>query len=42
MQDTYNLVKEYVGLAKPLDAATTYTDDFLDKSIKMKAMPAAE
>jgi NitT/TauT family transport system substrate-binding protein len=39
MDDTYDLVKTYVGLAQPFDAGKTYTDDFLDKSIKMKAIP---
>ncbi len=39
MSATYDLVKTYVGLAKPFDVATSYTDDFLDKSIKMKAVP---
>lgn len=39
MQDTYDLVKDYVGLAKPFDAKTSYTNDFIDKSIKMTAVP---
>jgi NitT/TauT family transport system substrate-binding protein len=39
MQDTYELVKTYVGLAKPFDVGGTYTNDFLDKSVKMKAVP---
>ena len=39
MQDTYDLVKTYVGLAKPFDVSGTYTNAFLDKSIKMKAVP---
>ena len=38
MQDTYELVKDYVGLAKPLDVKTTYTNAFIDQSIKMKAI----
>jgi NitT/TauT family transport system substrate-binding protein len=38
MEDTYNLVETYVGLAKPFDIGGTYTDEFLDKSIKMKPM----
>ena len=38
MEDTYNLVLTYVGLAKPFDVGGTYTDEFLDKSIKMKPM----
>lgn len=39
MQETYNLVKEYVGIAKPFDPTKYYTNDFLDKSIKMKSAP---
>src|SRR5580692_8672725 len=39
MDDTYSLVKTYVGLDKELDVGGTYTNDFLDKSIKMKAVP---
>jgi NitT/TauT family transport system substrate-binding protein len=39
MEDTYNLVKTYVGLANPFDVGKTYTDNFLDKSIKMKPGP---
>ncbi len=39
MQETYNLVKDYVGIDKPFDAKTYYTNDFLDKSIKMKDVP---
>jgi NitT/TauT family transport system substrate-binding protein len=38
MQDDYNLVKDYVGVDKPFDVKTTYTNAFLDKSIKMKAV----
>jgi NitT/TauT family transport system substrate-binding protein len=40
MADTYDLVKTYVGVDKPFDINTVYTNDFLDKSIKMKAMSA--
>ena len=40
MQDDYNLVKDYVGVDKPFDVKTTYTNDFLDKSIKMRAVRA--
>ena len=36
MEDTYDLVSTYVGLAKPFDVGGIYTDEFLDKSIKMK------
>jgi NitT/TauT family transport system substrate-binding protein len=39
MDDTYNLVKTYVGLDKALDVGGTYTNEFLDKSIKMKVVP---
>jgi NitT/TauT family transport system substrate-binding protein len=38
MEDTYRLVQTYVGLAKPFDVGEVYTDEFLDKSIKMKPM----
>jgi|HubBroStandDraft_6_1064221.scaffolds.fasta_scaffold09847_6 NitT/TauT family transport system substrate-binding protein len=39
MEDTYGLVKTYVGLDKPFDVKQAYTNEFLDKSIKMKAIP---
>jgi NitT/TauT family transport system substrate-binding protein len=39
MQETYNLVKDYVGLDKPFDPTKFYMNDFLDKSIKMKDVP---
>ena len=39
MTDTYDLVKTYVGLDKPFDVEQAYTNDFLDKSIKMKDIP---
>jgi NitT/TauT family transport system substrate-binding protein len=39
MTDTYDLVKTYVGLDKPFDVKQAYTNDFLDKSIKMKDIP---
>ena len=39
MDETYDLVKTYVGLEKPFDIGGAYTNDFLDKSIKMKAIP---
>lgn len=42
MQETYDLVKTYVGLAKPFDVSGAYTDAFLDKSIKMKPVPFSE
>src|SRR3982751_5219596 len=40
MQDDYNLVHDYIGLDKPFDVKTTYTNAFLDKSIKMKPIRA--
>ena len=36
MNADYELVKDYVGVDKPFDVKTTYTNEFLDKSIKMK------
>jgi NitT/TauT family transport system substrate-binding protein len=39
MNETYNLVKTYVGIEKPFDVNDAYTNAFLDKSIKMKAVP---
>ncbi|HWI36761.1 MAG TPA: ABC transporter substrate-binding protein [Burkholderiales bacterium] len=38
MQDDYKLVKDYVGIDKPFDVKTVYTNAFLDKSIKMTAV----
>ncbi len=35
MQADYALVKEYIGLDKPFDVKTVYTNEFLDKSIRM-------
>ena len=35
MQHDYNLVREYVGIDKPYDVKTVYTNAFLDKSIRM-------
>jgi NitT/TauT family transport system substrate-binding protein len=35
MQDDYKLVKEYIGLDKDFDVKTVYTNEFLDRSIKM-------
>ena len=35
MQADYQLVRDYVGIDKPFDVKTTYTNEFLDKSIKM-------
>jgi len=38
MQADYQLVRDYVGIDKPFDVKSTYTNEFLDKSIKMKAV----
>lgn len=35
MADDYALVKEYIGLDKEFDVKTVYTNEFLDRSIKM-------
>lgn len=35
MEKDYDLVKTYFGVEKPFDVRTAYTDEFLDKSIKM-------
>jgi NitT/TauT family transport system substrate-binding protein len=35
MQSDYDLVKEYIGIDKPFDVKSVYTNDFLDRSIKM-------
>jgi len=35
MANDYALVKTYVGIEKPYDVKTVYTNQFLDKSIKM-------
>ena len=35
MADDYDLVKTYVGIEKPFDVKTIYTNEFLDNSIKM-------
>ena len=35
MDSDYELVKTYFGLEKPFDIKSAYTDEFLDKSIKM-------
>jgi NitT/TauT family transport system substrate-binding protein len=35
MAADYELVKEYVGLEKPYDIKAAYTNEFLDKAIKM-------
>ncbi|MCC6212122.1 MAG: ABC transporter substrate-binding protein [Burkholderiales bacterium] len=38
MKADYALVKDYVGIDKPFDVKSVYTNEFLDKSIKMKAV----
>jgi NitT/TauT family transport system substrate-binding protein len=35
MKADYELVRDYVGLDKPFDVKTTYTNEFLDRSVKM-------
>jgi NitT/TauT family transport system substrate-binding protein len=35
MAADYELVKTYIGLEKPYDVKTAYTNEFLDRSIKM-------
>src|ERR671927_266856 len=35
MKADYDLVHDYIGIDKPYDVKTTYTNEFLDKSIKM-------
>jgi NitT/TauT family transport system substrate-binding protein len=35
MDDDYALVKTYFGLEQPFDVKDAYTDDFLDRSVKM-------
>ncbi|TAK51095.1 MAG: nitrate ABC transporter substrate-binding protein, partial [Betaproteobacteria bacterium] len=35
MKADYELVRDYIGLEKPFDVKTTYTNEFLDRSIKM-------
>jgi NitT/TauT family transport system substrate-binding protein len=37
MAADYDLVKTYFGLEQPFDVKDAYTDEFLDKSIKMAA-----
>ena len=39
MADDYKLVSEYVKIDKPYDVKEAYTNEFLDKSIKMIAVP---
>jgi NitT/TauT family transport system substrate-binding protein len=35
MAADYDLVKTYIGLETPFDVRTAYTNEFLDRSIKM-------
>jgi len=35
MKADYELVRDYIGIDKPFDVKTTYTNEFLDRSIKM-------
>jgi NitT/TauT family transport system substrate-binding protein len=35
MAADYELVRDYIGLDKPFDVKTTYTNEFLDRSLKM-------
>jgi len=35
MAADYDLVKTYIGIDKPFDVKTAYTNEFLDKSVKM-------
>ena len=35
MAADYELVREYIGLEKPFDVKSTYTNEFLDRSVKM-------
>ena len=35
MKTDYELVRDYVGIDKPFDVKTTYTNEFLDRSVKM-------
>lgn len=35
MKADYELVRDYIGLEKPFDVKTTYTNEFLDRSIRM-------
>lgn len=37
IQLTYDLIETYFGVEKPFDPATSYTNEYLDKSIKMTA-----
>jgi NitT/TauT family transport system substrate-binding protein len=36
MKADYQLVADFVGVEKPYDVKTAYTNEFLDRAIKMK------
>jgi NitT/TauT family transport system substrate-binding protein len=38
MKADYELVRDYVGIDKPFEVKSVYSNEFLDKSIKMKAV----
>jgi NitT/TauT family transport system substrate-binding protein len=35
MKADYELVRDYVGIDKPFDVKSTYTNEFLDRKIRM-------
>jgi len=35
MQADYELVRDYVGIDKPFDVKSAYTNEFLDRSVRM-------
>jgi NitT/TauT family transport system substrate-binding protein len=35
MQDDYALVRDYIGIEKPFDVKSAYTNEFLDRSVRM-------
>ena len=35
MQDDYDLVREYIGIEKPFEVKSAYTNEFLDRSVRM-------
>ena len=35
MAADFELVREYIGMDKAFDVKTTYTNEFLDRSVKM-------
>jgi NitT/TauT family transport system substrate-binding protein len=35
MKADYELVRDYVGIDKPFDVKSAYTNEFLDRKIKM-------